>query len=343
MRLATLLPTAFASLACLSAAHAQAPASEARVMEGAAAAYADYQGHVSSIRAKPLADAEQLDKELTTFGASNPDQLSSGWISYQAMIAAQNKDFSGAVRDIEAYYGRDRVMTGMRNDVGYARTLKGGETALQSALLANGQDTSRINSAADYVKQQAYKLQDVAWGKTKLKDPSGRAGELKVNAKVVKPIAEAATKLFAGPDLGAMLASASASGGQSSIWDKVSTLTASAPTSALAAVAPSLTTTSLNPAPALGPTKTMKVDPRREGTANRIVTLAAFHVLNAESSHTDDVKVAMKDRPTSDCIDWSQLQLQACVSAAYTRADLSFCLAEHAIRDPGACFANVAR
>jgi hypothetical protein len=66
-------------------------------------------------------------------------------------------------------------------------------------------------------------------------------------------------------------------------------------------------------------------------------------VLNAQSSNVDDVKVAMKDRVTADCIDWSQLQLQACVSAAYTRADLSFCLAEHAIRDPGACFANVAR
>ncbi|MDZ4761739.1 MAG: hypothetical protein SGJ21_11765, partial [Alphaproteobacteria bacterium] len=87
----------------------------------------------------------------------------------------------------------------------------------------------------------------------------------------------------------------------------------------------------------------LKVDPRREGTANRIVTLAAFHVLEAEKTNTDDVKAAMKDKPTFDCIDWSQLQLQACVSAAYTRADLSFCLAEHAIGDAGACFSGVAR
>jgi hypothetical protein len=55
------------------------------------------------------------------------------------------------------------------------------------------------------------------------------------------------------------------------------------------------------------------------------------------------VQAAMKDKPTFDCIDWSQLQLQACVSAAYTKADLSFCLAEHAIGDQGACFANVAK
>lgn len=345
MRLMTLLPTALAlAIIAGSAADAQTPAaSDTRVMEGAASAYADYQGHVSAIGTKPLASADQLDAELNTFGAPNPDQLSSGWIAYQAMIAAQDRDFAGAVRDIDAYYGRDRVMTGMRNDVGYARTLKGGESALQTALTANGKDTSRINSAADYVKAQAYKLQDIAWGKTRVKDPSGRAGELKISAKTTKPVAEAAAKLFGGPDLGAMLASASATGGQSSIWDRVTTLTASAPASALAAISPTLSATSLNPAPAAVPLKTMKVDPKREGTANRIVTLAAFHVLNAQSSNTDDVKVAMKDRVTADCIDWSQLQLQACVSAAYTRADLSFCLAEHAIRDPGACFANVAR
>ena len=51
----------------------------------------------------------------------------------------------------------------------------------------------------------------------------------------------------------------------------------------------------------------------------------------------------MKDKQTFDCIDWSQLQLQACVSAAYTRADLSFCLAEHAIGDAGQCFSEVTK
>ena len=80
-----------------------------------------------------------------------------------------------------------------------------------------------------------------------------------------------------------------------------------------------------------------------EGTANRIVTLAAFQVLEAAKTNETDVKAAMKDRATHDCIDWSQVQLRACVSAAYTRADLSFCLAEHAIGDQGACFAGVTK
>jgi hypothetical protein len=303
-----------------------------RLLPSAAAHYGEYQSEVSTIQSAPLKGANELDKALDTFGAQNPDQLSSGWIAYSAMVAAQDKEFAAAVRDIDSYYGRDRVMTGMRNDVGYARTLKGGESALQSALAVNSKDASRISSAAAFVKNQAYKLQDVAWGKSRLKDAGKTATMLKASAKTTKPVAEAAQKLFAGPDLNLVLASAQGQAEKSSVWDKISVFTASAPAAALNTLVPGT-----------APSSGLKVNPRREGTANRIVTLAAFHVLEAEKTNTSDVKAAMKDAPTYECIDWSQLQLQACVSAAYTRADLSFCLAEHAIGDAGQCFAGVSK
>lgn len=332
MRSETWLCATALVLAFATPAFAQAPAAsgQPRLLPSAAAAYGEYQSEVSTIQSAPLKSAPELDKALNTFGSQNPDQLSSGWIAYSAMVAAQDKDFAAAVRDIDSYYGRDRVMTGMRNDVGYARTLKGGEKALQGALQANSRDAGRISSAAAFVKTQAYKLQDVAWGKSRLKDAGGVANKLKVNAKTVKPIADAAQKMFAGPDLNVVLASASAAP-SASVWDKISVFTASAPAAALSTLSPASSSSA------------MKVEPKRESTANRIVTLAAFHVLEAENTNKDDVKAAMKDKPTFDCIDWSQLQLQACVSAAYTRADLSFCLAEHAIGDAGACFSNVAK
>jgi hypothetical protein len=248
------------------------------------------------------------------------------------MVAAQDKEFAAAVRDIDSYYGRDRVMTGMRNDIGYARTLKGGEAALQSALAVNSKDASRINSAADFVKKQAYDLQKVTWGKARLPDAKGTATKLKANAKTVKPVTDAAQKLFAGPDLNLVLASAQGQSQNASVWDKISVFTASAPASALSTLVPGS-----------GSSSALKVDPKREGTANRIVTLAAFHVLEADSTNKDEVKAAMKDKQTFECIDWSQLQLQACVSAAYTRADLSFCLAEHAIGDAGQCFSGISK
>ncbi len=327
--------TALAAMFVGPAAHAQTPDPLSllpRVVQAAAAAYAEYQGEVTTISSAPIKDAGALDKALTTFGGQNPDQLSAGWISYSALIASQNKEFATAVRDIDGYYGRERVMTGMRNDVGYARTLKGGDKALAQALAVNSQDSGRISSAAAFVKSQAYKLQDIAWGKSRLKDPAATATQLKASAKASRPIAEAASTLFSTPDLNLVLASATGNSSAGSVWDKISLITASAPAAALG-VTP-------GEAAAAPPAK---IDPRREGTANRIVTLAALHVLEAEKTNATDVTAAMKDKSTFDCIDWSQLQLQACVSAAYTRADLSFCLAEHAIGDPGKCFSGVTK
>ena len=325
MRSETWLCTAALALALAAPAFAQN--ASPRLLPSAAAAYGEYQSEVSTIQAAPLKSASELDKALDKFGAQNADQLSSGWVSYSAMVAAQDKEFAAAVRDIDSYYGRDRVMTGIKNDVGYARTLKGGESALQSALAVNSKDAGRISSAAAFVKKQAYDLQNVAWGKARMPDAKGTASKLKVNAKTVKPVTDAAQKLFAGPDLNLVLASAQGQSQNASVWDKISVFTASAPAAALSSLTPGA-----------GSSSALKVDPKRESTANRIVTLAAFHVLEADSTNNNDVQAAMKDKPTFECIDWSQLQLQACVSAAYTRADLSFCLAEHAIGDAGQCF-----
>lgn len=305
-----------------------------RVLQSAAAAYAEYQGEVSNISQKPLSGESELDTALDTFGGQNANQLSSGWISYSALIASNNEEFAASIRDIDGFYGRDRVMTGMRNDVGYARTLPGGEDALQMALAVNQKDAGRISSAAAFVKDQAYKLQDVSWGKQRLRNPDATVNSLKVSSTSVRPIADAAQKFFSTPDLDLVLASARSTAHKESVWDKISLFTASAPAAALGTIQPAVTAT---------PQTGLRIDPRREGTANRIVTLAAFQVLEAAKTNETDVKAAMKDRATHDCIDWSQVQLRACVSAAYTRADLSFCLAEHAIGDQGACFAGVTK
>jgi hypothetical protein len=319
------------ALLCLSfPAGAQTTAPPAGMLQTAAAAYAEYHSHVSRIRDKPLSGAEDLDRALDLFGAQNASQLASGWLAYTALIAARNPEFAGSVRDIDQFYGRERVLAGMRNDPGYARTLKGGEDALQAALTANAADAMRILEAAAFVKDQAIRLQSVTWGKSRFRDASGAAARLKTTARASRPIAETALRLFQGPDLERLLAAA---GGpeRNSVWDRIAAITASAPALALG----------LDAAAPEG--ARLEVDPRRQQTADRIMTLAAFHVLNAEAAHPDDVAEGLKDRLTQDCIDWSQLQLQACVSAAYTRADLSFCLAEHAIRDAGACFKGLSR
>ena len=105
---------------------------------------------------------------LDTFGAPNVDQLSSAWVSYSGILAAQNPDFVKEVRNIDNYYGRERLMLGLERDLGYARTLKGGEQALQNVLAANTRDTSRLSSAGAFVKEQSYKLQKFGWAKERV-------------------------------------------------------------------------------------------------------------------------------------------------------------------------------
>lgn len=321
----------------------QAPASptpDKRMLPTTAAAYAEYQGEVSNIMSKELGNAGELDKALNTFGAPNPNQLSSAWISYSAILAAQNKEFVDAVRDIDGYYGRERVMTGMRNDIGYARSLKGGEAALQSALGVNSRDTARISSAGSFVKEQSYKLQNVAWGKSKVKDVNGSIKALKVSAAASRPITDAAQKMFSGPDLNVMLASVAASPSNAgSLWDKVSVFAASAPGNAFSA---------LSPVQAASPS--LKVDPKYNGTANRMVTLAAFHAIEADKTNTNDVQSAMKDSMSVVCLEEAQMQLFSCVSAAHVRSDLTFCLARHGLKLPGedvrsmgGCFSEIAK
>jgi hypothetical protein len=315
------------------------PTPDKRMLPTSAAAYGEYQGEVSRIMSKELGSAADLDKALNTFGAPNPGQLSSGWISYSAILAAQNKEFVDAVRDIDSYYGRERVMTGMRNDVGYARTLKGGEAALQSALAVNSKDSGRISSAGAFVKEQSYKLQNVTWGKSKVKDANASVKTLSVASKAARPVTDAAEKVFSGPDMNAMLASVAASPASAgSVWDKVSVLAASAPGNAFSALSPVAASSGL------------KVDPKYNGTANRMVTLAAFHAIEADKTNTNDVKAAMNDSMSVACLEEAQMQLFSCVSAAHVRSDLTFCLARHGLKLPGedvrsmgGCFSEIAK
>jgi hypothetical protein len=229
---------------------------------------------------------------------------------------------------------------GFRNDLSYARILKGGEQALQTALSVNARDAGRVSAAGAFVKEQSYTLQKTPFGKTKVKDPRATAAKLKTVAATTRPVDEKLQKVFTGPDLNVMLASAVAPVDGSSVWDKVTVLTASAPGTAFKAVSPVVA----------APQNQLKVTDTYAGTANRIVTLAAQYVLSADQTNAEQVKSTMSDPMSLTCLDEAQLSYFGCVSASYTRYELSFCLARHGlrlegdnIRSIGGCFSEITR
>lgn len=297
------------------------PAAKPRLLMAAAGHYADFQGEVSRIRDKPFSDAKSVESALNTFGAQNAGQLASGWIAYAAMLASRNPEFIKGVKQAEEYYKHDEFVKILQENPGYARVLPGGEQALQQALAANSKDSARFTNAAQFVAEQSRKLTTVSWGKKAVANRSATAANLAASAKKEHRVTEAAQKLLAANDLDAMLSSATSANEPASVWDKVSVLAVSAPVSAISALTPTMTATATS----------LKVKPARQDTANRIVTLAALHIIDADVQNSTVVEKALLDKTSVACIEAAQLQIQACVSTANTPAAQSFCLARHGI------------
>lgn len=321
---AAALAVAVAAPIAISQAPVAPAADGTRMLPSTAASYAEYQGHVTQIMSKELGSAADLNKQVQTFGSTNVNQLSSGWISYGAILIAQNPEFAESVRRADADYGRERMMLAFKNEINYARTLGGGEAALQAALAVNAHETSRISRAGAFVREQSYTMQNVSWGKAKALDPKKTAAGIVQASAQAKPVSDAFQQAFSAPDLNVVLASLAASPTTSqSIWDKVSTLAVSAPGTAFSSVSPVVA------APA-----TLQLNPGYEGTANRMLNLGAQHVLASEKAYADTTQTTMADPVSRGCIQSAKEQFFGCVSSATHNYTLAGCIATKALQMP---------
>ncbi len=288
-----------------------------------AAVYATYQSGVTDAGQKRFSSAKDIDETLTTLGGHNAEQLSRGWVAYSALIASQDPEYRATVRDIEGYYGRDRLIAGLRNDVRYARSLKGGDAAISDALNASEADSRRIKTTAAYVKEQAYSLQGSGWAKARISNSKSKAVDLSGRQALGVPARADLLAALGSPEVGSVLARAGDQG--ASVWDGVS--------SAAAAIqVPDLV-------PAAFSRK--RVRPGKEPVADQIATLAAYRVLEASATDPQLVKSAMTERETKGCMNMANLNLQQCVAAAAQQFEVPFCIGEHALAEVGQCIGKV--
>jgi len=292
----------------------------------AAAVYGTYQNDVSGIRDNPLSSASDIGNALTNLGGQNAGQLSTGWLAYSAMVAAQDPEFRAAVRDIEGFYGRDRVMSGMRNDMAYARTLEGGRTAVSSALAASEADSRRLASAAAYVKEQAYTLQGTGWAKARISNANAMAASIETTSKSGRAPNSTVISALQSPSIDNALSQAGGSGAPS-LWDGTMD-------TASGVRFPSLRNPSLT-------ASRHDVKLGREQVANRRATLAAYRVMGVDNRTAGQISTAMADTQTSSCIRRSQLNLQQCVAASYRQYELPYCISQHALQEVGDCIGEV--
>ncbi|MEM6899849.1 MAG: hypothetical protein AAF583_08770 [Pseudomonadota bacterium] len=288
----------------------------------AAAVYGTYQTDVSGLRDRPLSSAGDIDAALTNLGGQNAGQLSTGWLAYSALVAAQSPEFRAAVRDIEGFYGRDRVMTGMRNDVAYARTLDGAQSAISSALAATDADSRRLSSAAAYVKEQAYTLQGTGWAKARIGNANRIAATIETTSQSGRAPNATVISALQSPTIETALSQAGGNGAPS-LWD--GTMDAASGIRFPNLRNPSLTA------------RNHDVKLGRERVADRIATLAAYRVIGIDDQTAGQISSAMADTETSSCIRRSQLNLQQCVAASYRQYELPYCISQHALQDVGDC------
>ncbi|MFN3214189.1 MAG: hypothetical protein ACE37M_13880 [Henriciella sp.] len=290
----------------------------------AAALYATYQGDVTDVKSNGFSSAGDIEDSLNNLGGHNPEQLTQGWMAYSALVAAQNPEFRAAVLDIEGYYGRDMLMSGMQNDIRYARTLSGGNAAVNQALTAVKADSSRLIGAAAFVKEQAYSLQGSGWAKGRLGNSKAKATSLFASTQTGIPARGSLVQAMHAPEISTVLSQAGQSGAPS-VWESVS--------GAASTIRVPSAVTSFG--------QSNRIARGKEPIADRITTLAAYRVLNADPSVAGSMRQAMSERETQACLNMANLNLQQCVAAAHKHYEVPFCIGEHALSDIGKCIGKV--
>ncbi|MEM7491878.1 MAG: hypothetical protein AAF296_00760 [Pseudomonadota bacterium] len=292
----------------------------------AAAVYGTYHGVVTDVKTGGFGSAKEIDSALTNLGGHNSEQLARGWLSYSALVASQDPDFRVAVRDIEAYYGRETLMQGLKNDVRYARSLNGGSSAVGASLSAIKADSRRLIGAAAYVKEQAYTLQGAGWAKGRIGNSSAKADGLMTSSQAGIPARRALVTALSAPEVNLVLAQAGNTGSPS-VWETVTS--AASTISAPAAVSTQSAQTRLKRG--------------REPIADRIATLAAYRIMGLDADSVGNARKLMGHRNTSRCIYTAQLNLQQCVAAAHKHFEVPFCIGEHALADVGKCIGEISQ
>ena len=296
------------------------------VIPNAAATYAQFHDDLSEVGSRPLTSQQQIEQQLDAIGGQNANKLTSGWMSYSALVAAQNSEFAHSVRDIDGFYGRDRLLAALEKNPAYIVSLDGGNRALQSALAAAEADAQRVGGVAAFLQSQERTLQSQTWIKQRIRDGAQRAERLTSLTRVGQPVSEEARAMFQGSDLSAILENAG-NAGSSSVWDRAQRIATSAPRSAISSFS----------------TRTYDVNPARRQTANHMASLAAYEILGEATTSHQGVRKAMNDRKALDCFNFAQLQLFGCVASQSDHYGLQACLRQHAISDVGECVGDVAK
>ena len=307
---------------------AAAPAAASGPLSTAIAGYASYQNDVSELRDTRIAANADLERALDRVARHNRDAMTRGWIAYGATTAAQSQTFVQGVRDAAAYYGRDAVIWAITVDPSYARGLRGGQDATRLLIDSATADSARVTAVADQYKELAYSLQRQRWANAVAPQQTARVQRIRSLGAADAPAVPLPDAMGSRLNV-AMLSLSPASDpsvfGGKRFWDAVHG----------GVSAGNVVQVASNPV-------TYRANPPRAPALDRMAAVATLQALDAVNSPTSQISQLLNDPRSHDCFEMAQLQLYQCMSAAHFRYENSFCLAEHGLREVGACIGAVA-
>jgi len=287
-----------------------APA-QAQTVHDAIDDYARFQGDISALLDDPIESAGQLDTALERVARHDVARLTRGWIAYGALTAAQSPAFASGIRARVRAAGRAPVLRQLRRDASYARRRpQGSAEAIQLILRASAADSTRIIAAGHRFEGIGTALDTGAWT---LSERSTRETRLRRASNEPLPAVTAA-RLHIGA-LSATPLNDPTSFGGARFWDTLAQR-------------------------AGPPTPTLPWRERSSATplTDRMLTIAALIVVEAESSERTRVDAMLDEPRMRECFELQQLQFRQCASVAHDPNEDALCLARHGLIAPASCF-----
>jgi hypothetical protein len=279
-------------------------------LERTAANYIRFREDVSAIEAMTFDNAKVTREAHRRLAAHDSSELSSGWVAYAALVAADTPEFADALKKEmkkkkrrNELGGAKGLLSHLAQDPSYARKLPGAKAATAAILAMTAHDGARIAALGEAFKTQAYAMQKTKWGKQRIAGSQERIKDASAyRRKRGAATAPALVHSSEGGVIAPSLASANAN------WD--ANWGEDAPASAMS-------------------------EKNAQVIMDRVLNLAARY--STGTLNATVVSAYAKNNKSDRCLSMAKLTLDQCIAATRTPYEEAFCLGEHGLNDIATC------
>lgn len=298
---------AITSLGCASAQSLDQPT--VTPLEQRASSYVEFRNDIQLIEATPVDSAYVTRDAHNRLASHDSDMLSSGWVAYAALVAADTPAFASSIEALMATEeSKATFLNDLRSNPRSVRALSGAQSAIDAVMMMAAQDASKVNSLGESYIASAYAIQNKGWAKKKISNDG--------TSRVYTAQDYANSRSRMAPPL----LPASVSGGvrtpglagTESYWQ------------------PAWARNSASPYPS----------PRATPIMDRVLVLAARYAVGDLNEPV--VNAYAKNDKSRRCLATAKLNFDQCIAATRSAYEESFCIGKHGLNEVSGCLGWIA-